>query len=162
MYPRQEFLFLINALESYHRIDFEDRYMDDGNYNDKVYCNLVEAIPEDIPNSLKDSLKSRLKYHNEYSLKKRLDEILERFKSTIDVIIEEKDNFSNRVKDMRNYYSHYFEIGEEITFEELNNKKEKLKTIVEICILGEIDDDLLKDKDLIEKLDKSKMKFETL
>ncbi len=159
MFPRQEFLFLVNALESYHRLWLKDKYISDEDFKNKVYNKLVDAIPDDIPVDLKNSLKSRLQYHNEYSLKKRLDEVFERFIEPIDFIIENRDDFTNRVKNMRNYYSHYFELEEEITFEELNNIKEKLKTIVEICILGEIDVDLANDLEIVDKLYKNKRKF---
>lgn len=159
MFPRQEFLFLVNALEYYHRNRFEDQYIPEDEYEKEVYDELVKAISGDIPDGLNESLKSRLEYHNEYSLKKRLDEILEEYKRAIDLIVSNRDRFSNRVKEIRHYYSHYFEPDEKITVEEVYNKKEKLKSIVEICILGEIDEDLLDDRDLIEKLEKNKKEF---
>ena len=144
------------ALETYLRkTQKKDKYLPDTEY-EIIFENMEKCLSEQkISNSHKQSLRSRIKYGNEYSLRKRLLELLNK---TIKFDIIKKitnnkiDRFVNEIVDTRNYYTHY---SEEL---EKNAKKdkdllilnEKLKILIEFCFLIELG----LDDDEIEKITK--------
>jgi hypothetical protein len=103
-YPQSEFLSLMQALESYHRRTRRGKYVRDEEYEEYRRA-IVSGIPGVVPKGLKDSLKKRLEYGNEYSLRKRLKELITPFPEKL--ILKANPNFINEVVDTRNYLTHY-------------------------------------------------------
>jgi hypothetical protein len=85
LYLNYQFLSLVQALESYHRRRFDSKYTSDDDF-DPIREIFINAIPKDINADFRDSLKNKFKYLHEYSLKKRLGEILCKFKKPVKLL----------------------------------------------------------------------------
>ena len=71
------FLTVMQALEAYHHLFYPSHvYMERGEYRRAIAPVLTEAIPSTAEPSLKEKLKELLRYGYEYSLKKKLEEII--------------------------------------------------------------------------------------
>jgi hypothetical protein len=139
MYLQHEFLSLLQASESYHRRTHGGRFLVDGEY-ESIRRSLTEIIPSDLDVDFKDSLKNRIKYGNEYSLRKRLRELLKQHEVFVRVLIENPDEFISQVVDTRNYLTHYTDELEEKSQEgnALYVLSQKIKFLIEICLLSEL------------------------
>lgn len=139
MYLEHRFLNLIQAIESFHQHTNEGKYLSDEDYN-MVYNALVTAIPEGIKSDLKDRLREYLKYGNEFSLRKRLKEIFDKYQEIIDRFIEDKKTFIEKVVNTRNYLTHHDKDLKKraANGEDLYHLTQKLKMCLEICLLTEL------------------------
>jgi len=139
MYLEDRFLSLIQAIESFHRRVYGGKYLPDEKY-DKLYEVLVNGVPEDVESELKDRLMEYLKYGNEFSLRKRLKEIFDKYKEILDKFIENKKDFIEKVVNTRNYFTHYDKELKEYAArgEDLYRLTQKLRMCLEICLLTEI------------------------
>jgi hypothetical protein len=140
MYLEHRFLSLIQAIESFHQRTYGGDYLSDEDYKKVVYDALVTAIPEEVRSDLKDRLKEYLKYGNEFSLRKRLKEIFDKYQEVLNKFIENRDAFIEKVVDTRNYQTHHDEDLRKCAAsgEELYDLSQKLKTLLEICLLTEL------------------------
>jgi hypothetical protein len=105
----------------------------------------VEAIPQELAPDFKDHLKTgTLRYANQFSLRTRLRKIAERLSSNFPIqFIAAEDprrNFVNKVVDTRNYLTHFDPDlqNKAAEGEELYDLTQKLKTLLEICLLEEL------------------------
>ena len=140
MYLQHEFLSLIQALESYHRRVADGKYVSDDDYT-QIYETLISAIPQELDNDFRESLEQKLKYHNEFSLRKRLKEILEKCGDAVNLLIDDYKRFTDDVVNTRNFLTHYdknIEVKAK-TGRELYRLVQKMKFILEICFLIELD-----------------------
>lgn len=152
LYLDFQFLSLIQAIESYHRRVFGGLYVSEEKYK-SYYEILVTDIPEDIEEGFKESLKQRMRYFNEYSLRKRLEEILEKCKEFLNPIISDKILFVENAVNTRNYLIHY-DLSLETKAKkgnELYKLTQQLKFLVEICLLIELGISEQNIKSLIER-----------
>lgn len=102
------FLGLTQALESYHRRTRPgSRYESEESYRDH-YHSIVEGLPSTLPNDLRQSLKSTLQFGNEWSLRKRMKDLLEELPGE-GVVEHGREYFARRVVDTRNYLTHWTE-----------------------------------------------------
>lgn len=106
MYLSHKFLSLIQAIESYHRRVYNGKYLPDDDYA-RIYKTLTSAIPSEISSDFRKSLKQKLKYHNEFSLRKRIKEILEKCEDLLNLIIHDTEKFIEDVVNTRNFLIHY-------------------------------------------------------
>jgi hypothetical protein len=114
--PLIQFLSLAQAIEVYHREVVGGKYLSDESY-EIIKKSLYEAIPTNIAElnknpellrSFKDSLKSRVKYGYQYSLRKRLKDLVNKFwEGCLENFIENKNKFPEGITDLRNYLTHY-------------------------------------------------------
>jgi hypothetical protein len=139
MYLEHRFLSLIQAIESFHQRTYGGEYSSDEDYK-VVYDALVNSIPEGVRSGLKDRLKEYLKYGNEFSLRKRLKEIFDKNQEILDGHIGNKKAFIEKVVDTRNYQTHHDEELKEraASGEDLYRLIQKLKLLLEICLLTEL------------------------
>ena len=139
MYLEHRFLSLIQAIESFHQRTYGGEYSSDEDYK-VVYDALVNSIPEGVRSGLKDRLKEYLKYGNEFSLRKRLKEIFDKNQEILDGHIGNKKAFIEKVVDTRNYQTHHDEELKEraASGEDLYRLIQKLKMLLEICLLTEL------------------------
>jgi len=111
MYIGLEFLILTQVLEAYHRRMYAGEYMDTETYKEAVYPLLIKAIPSDLHKDHKESLKSRMQYGYDFSLRKRLNQIvttvLEPYQTIVEPLIRDKKSFISSLVDTRNYLTHY-------------------------------------------------------
>jgi len=139
MYLEHRFLSLIQAIESFHQRIYGGEYLSDENYK-KVYDTLVNAIPNGVKIDFKESLENKLKYGNEFSLRKRLKEIFDKYQEILNVFIENKNTFIEKVVDTRNYQTYHDEDLKErsASGKKLYHLTQKLKILLEICLLTEL------------------------
>jgi hypothetical protein len=139
MYLNHQFLSLAQALESYHRRKFEGKYVSDDAYKEQ-YQSFLNAIHQDIKSDFRDSLHNKMKYLHEFSLRKRLEDIFDKYEKIVESIIPDKVTFIESVKSTRNFLTHYDKNLE------LKSKKgqdlywltQKMKCLLEICLLSEL------------------------
>jgi len=139
MYLNHQFLSLAQALESYHRRRYEGKYVSDDD-NIKQYQSFINAILKEIESSFKDSLCNKIKYLHEFSLRKRLNDIFNRYGKMVRSIIPDVATFIESVKNTRDFLTHYDKNLE------LKSKKgrdlywltQKMKCLLEICLLSEL------------------------
>lgn len=139
MYLEHRFLSLIQAIESFHQRTSGGKYLSDEDYK-VVYDALVTAIPERVRGDLKDRLKDYLKYGNEFSLRKRLKEIFDKYQEILDRFIKDKNSFIEKVVKTRHYQTHHDKELKECAAngEDLYRLTQKLKMCLEICLLTEL------------------------
>jgi len=140
MYLQHEFLSLIQALESYHRRVKEGKYVSEDDYTE-IYKTLISVIPQKLDNYFKESLIQKLKYHNEFSLRKRLVEILKKCEGVENLLIHNDESFVKDIVNTRNFLTHYDKNIEmkAKNGQELYELTQKIKFILEICFLIELE-----------------------
>jgi hypothetical protein len=135
MYLEHKFLNMVQAIEAYHR-----RTMKNFELTEEQHKKRIEEILNAVPLEHKDWLENKLAYSNEPNLRKRLKEILEKFADVLDEFIPDNDSFIHKVATTRNYLTHYDERLKELSVEgeELYHFTQKLKILLEICLLKEL------------------------
>ena len=104
-----QFLGLLQALEAFHRRTLGGQYLSVGKY-ERVREHLVAQIPSSLTRDHKVALTSRIRYGYEFSLRKRLSQLVGVItKDTMAKITgsENLSGFIGRVVDTRNYLTHY-------------------------------------------------------
>lgn len=80
------------------------------------------------------------KKKREWSLRKRLENIFLKYGDLLNLLIQDSDNFIDEIVKTRNYYTHYSEDLEKKVITDVNQgltNIEKLKFIIEVCLLAE-------------------------
>lgn len=97
---------LAQAFEGYHRYTVGGGYMDKESY-ESVRQALVEAIPEEVKTDHRRSMKNKIKYGYEFSLRRRLKELLEKLPDKlVKKVTDDPGRFPNQVADIRNELIH--------------------------------------------------------
>ena len=137
MYLEFQFLSLIMALEVYHR-----RLIGNEDISTEEHEERVKQILNNTPDKYREWLKEKLKYSNEPSLRKRIKEIYDMLKNIgyVTDLIPKKKDFVDDVVNTRNYFVHYDQSlkNKALKGTELYRLIQKLKVLVEICLLKEI------------------------
>lgn len=139
IYTDFQFLSLAQALGTYHRrTSPEARYVPEQEYLEKHYPKAVSSLPPSLPEGLKDKLKTTLRHANEWSLRKRIKELV----SAVPVtgIAGDDPAFVQRVVDTRNYLTHYTEELERKATRgpELMEAVEELRRLLAFLLLQEL------------------------
>lgn len=100
-YIDSKFLFLAQALETWHR-----RESDTTEMNSSEFESIVDSLIASCPQQRQEWLKGRLAYANEISLAKRLNELLAPFESFLPDGVKLK-KIIRSIVDTRNYLTHY-------------------------------------------------------
>lgn len=152
MYLQHEFLSLAQALESFHSRIYKGQYLLSDDYS-KLYNTLVNAIPENIDENYRGILKEKLKYLNEFSLRKRLKDLMVKCGDVLDLLIKNKDIFIEDIVNTRNYLTHYSENLETKAKADLElfDLVEQMKYLMKVCFLVELEIPLDKIKALLMK-----------
>jgi hypothetical protein len=133
------FMMLIQAIESYHRRFFSGVYMEQSKFDDSIYPKLANSIPVEIEGDHRDSLKNRLKYANEISLRKRLTELLEEHRDTIETIVVVPGDVVNRMVNLRNAQTHSIDgVGSEFSAKDFFVFSDILRLVLDACFLKEM------------------------
>jgi hypothetical protein len=145
MYLRVQFLLLAQALEAYHQRLYGGTYMSAKDYKE-VRKILSAKIPPSLQEEHKASLQSRIDFGNELTLFTRLRLILEvvlkPYKSQLDPLIEDSEKLAQKIKDTRNYFTHYSKSSKKkaiLDDDELYSYVQKMKFILQICLLKELE-----------------------
>ena len=113
MYLNNEFFSLIQAVEVYHRRNekFEGEYMDKNAF-EEYYNELCDTIDSDFDNSFKQHLrKGTFEYANEYSLSKRIKELIRGMDDIIESIPLEFESNIQPIVNARNNLTHEGDAG---------------------------------------------------
>jgi len=132
-----EFLSLIQALEGYHRARFPGDYMEEAQY-EMVKSALGAAILANVSADHKASLRSRIRYGNQFSLRKRLNDLAAQLDLPIRRMILGGDgSLPNSWVDTRNYYTHWDEElrANLLNTQEMYNANVRLKHFVRALYL---------------------------
>jgi len=145
LYLESQFLSLAQAIETYHRRRFGGKYQTDEQYRGDLYQRFVEVIPPGLDPGFKQALREgKLKFANEYSLRKRLREIMCQIRSRLSLgFIVSGDAvgiFIDNICDTRNYLTHYDPELKARAAEgsDLVKLTQRLKAILGICLLEEM------------------------
>lgn len=140
MYLQFHFLSLMQAIESLHRVTKGGKYLKNEEW--EPYKNaLSQNIPQDLHSDFKASLKSRIKYGNEYSLRKRMKELVNSLdQSTKNMILPSQNYFSGIIVDTRNYLTHYDDELKDVALDghELAYANQRLKILLILLLLKEL------------------------
>ncbi|MBN2019951.1 MAG: hypothetical protein JW749_06985 [Sedimentisphaerales bacterium] len=101
------FLLLSQAVESYHRRFREGSYLPESDFKSKVLKPLYKVIPAQLNKSFRESLKNRLKYSNEYSLRKRIKDLIDENKNILERYFKIPKILANKIADARNHLTHF-------------------------------------------------------
>lgn len=147
MYQQFLFLALTQALESYHRLRRDGKYLNDQDW-EPYRQSITNSLSTELDSDHKMSLKSRIRYGNEYSLRKRIQELIKSLRSsTIDAITPSRGYFTGQIVDTRNYFTHHDDNPQIITIKgaELHIANQRLTIFLTLILLKEIgiDEDLI-------------------
>jgi hypothetical protein len=107
LWTHLEFLSLLQALEGFHRATLPGTYMADEDY-EAVKKALGDALPLTVSPPHKSALKSKIKYGNEYSLQKRLTELVKALPDRVHLLaIGVAGDFPRSWIDTRNFFTHW-------------------------------------------------------
>lgn len=150
-----KFLAIIQAAESYHRSLGMGVYMKQDEY-DAAITEFDFHMPTGIQGDHRESLKNRLRYGNEYSLRKRLTEMLNRIPDDArGRIAGDVSKFVAKVVDTRNYFTHYDHASENnaLKGKDAFVASERLRILVVANLLHDLG---IKDETLLSVLERSR------
>jgi hypothetical protein len=132
------FLFLAQALETFHR-----RTCNEHLFNEQDYSMLAKTLRKNVEQENKefqDWVESKLKYGNELTLRKRLKKLIEPFKDLFGSK-GDRNKFIGQFIDTRNYLTHYDEGLKESTCkgEDLLNLGRKAEALLQLHLLKSIE-----------------------
>lgn len=90
----------------FHRRVFEGWYLPAEKFN-PILEGLSNALPRELLGPIRDVFHQRLQYLNEFSLRRRLKELLSDAGEAAAFVIPDPDRFVQRMVHMRNYLIHY-------------------------------------------------------
>ena len=156
VYLNLKFLCLVQALEAYHSRTTTNQELAPEEH-DKRVSRILRAVPTEY----KDWLQNELTYSNEPSLRRRLKELYDTFSVTLKALNANKKSFINRVVDTRNYLTHY---DVDLKRKSAKGKElfiitERLRILVEMCLMKEIGFDLEEINNLICKRYQDRLKL---
>lgn len=147
MYLEQRFLALVQGLESYHRRTRhgKDRYLPDDLYNEilEEFGEFIHRLRENgkITDDLEDNLMNKLRWGNEYTLRKRLKELINEIQELLQITMDNQiKTFIDRLVKYRNYLTHYDpqQDRDRLDYRELINLVEKVRLILKTFLLKEM------------------------
>jgi hypothetical protein len=136
-----KFQALTQAIEGFHRATCVGKYLEADEYS-KVQDCLIKAIPINIEPSLREHLKNTIKYGNEFSLRRRLRDLIEGLEEKTREILQIDAAFQSDVVEARNYYAHLHDamkptcVGDGKAIYYLNQKLSALFLILVLKTLG--------------------------
>jgi len=135
MYLRNQFLNLVQAIESYHRQTIRNVELEKD-----IHEKRINSILESVPNEYKSWLNQKLAYSNEPSLRQRMGDVTSSNSEILRRFIDNCDEFIQKIIVTRNYFTHNDkELEKEaVREEELYPYILKLRTLLEILLLQEL------------------------
>ena len=136
MYREFRWLMLTQAIESFHRKTIGGSYMETETYLETVAREIKGSIPSNLPRDHRESLKSKIDFGYEYSMNRRLKDFLSALPNgLVDRLLQklggiERKVFTNRVKETRNYYTHYDQAMDKLSDSEQDEYSVVLKQLM--------------------------------
>ncbi|MFS0646844.1 HEPN domain-containing protein [Siminovitchia sp. 179-K 8D1 HS] len=144
VYLETRFLNAVQSLEIYHRKAFNGKYHDDSEY--EAYAKKILDFGEkELPNEIYLRLEGMLKHGNEYSLSKRLRELINQnlLPESKTYLFGNSDNrgtFVQQLVDTRNFLTHYDESDKKniLNYDEIFYAIYRLKALITLILFKEI------------------------
>lgn len=139
LHPRLRFLQLAQAVESYHRLKFGGKFETDATFEIGLHQVMLAALPQGLPSDYRSAIRSKLRYLNEYSLRKRIKNLVHDFPLIEARFIPHSAEFADEVVFARNYLTHYDQ-GQREHFQSLSltSLTRFLRLILELYFLRDI------------------------
>jgi hypothetical protein len=102
----QDFLFLAQALEAFHRRVLGGTYLPPKAYEERVVPSLKAAVPNSLAPEFRTHLLQGFAFLNEYSLRKRLRELHRLFADHLTPLLGSAKSFADHVTNLRNELTH--------------------------------------------------------
>lgn len=133
-YLEQRFLTLMQAIETYHR-----RTSGATELPPDEHARRFEEIVAATPEEYREWLQSKLRHSNELWLQRRLEDVLARCPTVVDKLVRVR-SFTHRVRDARNYLTHYDPALEARAARgiDLYPLTVQLQALIEMCLLLEL------------------------
>jgi hypothetical protein len=138
LWPHVEFLSLMQALEGFHRALGGGLYASEEDY-EQVKTLLIGAIPNTVTSDHREALKSRINYGNEISLRKRLNELVQRIEARLrEQILGDGGVVPNNWVHTRNYYTHWDEASRDSVLSpiEMHRAHVRMRHLLRALYLG--------------------------
>lgn len=138
--PSLRFLTLTKALEGYHRRRHGGHYQTQENY-EETRNHLWSEIPDGLTQGHRAALRSRIRYGYQYSLRKRLTDLIERTPPSMPPMIEtDRSGFVDVVVDTRNQHTHHDPENEDdiLEGEQLSLANDALEALATFLMLQDI------------------------
>lgn len=157
MYLPQRFLTLAQAVEGYHRIfETPGEYQPKETYMKGLRAKLLEMVPDAINNDFKEAIRGHLDHMHEFTLKKRIETLHEKFAGILRTYLgEDGKKFSRAIKDLRNKLTHP-DVRSDIEWSSINSadlwlKCEQLSLLLQVCLLDQLGFDETAIQDMIRR-----------
>jgi len=133
LYVENNFLSLVQAVESYHRRTYETK-----EFEEEEKKTLIKQVLHVIDSKYHEVITRKLNYIHEPSLRSRLKEIYDEHRSVLDKYIRRKQ-FCHKTYVSRNYYTHYDkDLKEQVDKIDIIDLIYKLEIVIEVCLLKEL------------------------
>ena len=133
LYMENNFLSLVQAVESYHRRTFETK-----EFKEEEKETLIKQVLNAVDSKYHEVITRKLNYIHEPSLRSRLKKIFDAHRSVLDKYIRRKQ-FCDKTYDARNYYTHYDkDLKEQVDKIDIIDLINKLEIVIEVCLLKEL------------------------
>lgn len=136
--PPQELLNMAHAIEAFHRATIGGQYLADAEYENGLKQSFLAAVPPELAEDFRSSLKRKVDFLHEYSLKKRLKDILRKFDALVAPYVGERDTFIQAATDARNRLVHASKDNPPPDYRKLWRFAQQLGLVLEVAILSEI------------------------
>jgi hypothetical protein len=140
LYVENKFLSMCQAAEVFHRRFHEGEYMDAEQYKTNVLPLLRSRIPSDLNSELISAMQQRLEFMNEFSLGKRLKDLVNENRGIVSQLVPDIKNVLRSIVETRNRYTHFSGKGPTDAFrgETILYYLNVLRIILESAILKKI------------------------
>jgi hypothetical protein len=108
---------------------------------------LLNALPTKLDKAFRESLKAKMKFLNEFSLRRRIAELVRKHSKHLDQWLGSEQEFATRIADLRNKLTHLSEDTAEdpSDYKKLWRASCQMSLLFEVCLLHELcfDDQLI-------------------
>lgn len=146
LYINHQFLFLAQALETYHNDNdkFITSILNKSEFKKKRQ-RIFKAVESDgtaLAKADKEWLAEKLHHANQKTLADRLDDILNQYPKDIAKFIKNRADFAEKVRHTRNFYTHFDKDlerkGKTAKGNELVLLTEQMRTLLQVCVFRDI------------------------
>lgn len=102
----QKFADIVHGLEGLHRGLRGGNFVDQSIYDTTILPAIVSAIPVGIDSQLRTALKKRLEFGNDFSLRRRLKDMVRFHSAYAEGIFGKPSDFADSIADLRNELAH--------------------------------------------------------
>lgn len=139
-YLESEFLSMVQAVEVFHRRFRGGYYASPDEFEQTILPKLREAVPAETADELRKVIWNKLQYLNEYSLGRRLRELVRDHESLILEFVPDAYPLMEKIVQFRNHFTHYS--GEKALSEsdirKIVRSVDALRLILELSLLKEL------------------------